>query len=667
MFIYIQKLFIFRSMLCKSGMFFFFLSLLFSTASAKDIQLRSPDNKTVVTISVAQDLRWSVEYNGEKLLLPSRLGLSLSNGMQPGVQPQLTSTKTRSVNGVIEAPVPVKSRLIAEVFNEVRLTCKGNYAVVFRAYNDGVAYRFETTVRDSILVNNEIIEYNFTDNNRVFWPQETDPGYQSHFESLYKDSLIAAFSAQQHAALPFLTQTASGVNMLISESDLLDYPNAFLYGTGGNAVTAQFPKVILESTRRGDRGIRISKLADYIAKTTGTRSFPWRSIAIAKDDKGLLETNLTYKLASPSVLTNTSWIMPGKVSWDWWNANNVYGVNFKSGVNTDTYKYYIDFAAAYGLQYIMLDEGWTRTTLDVLHSNSQIDIPELVRYGTSKKVGVLLWVLWNPLDENMDAILDQYVAWGAKGIKVDFMARADQYMVNFYERAAIATAKRNLLIDFHGAFKPVGLNRKYPNVISYEGVRGLENDKWGTEITPTHDVTLPFTRMAAGPMDYTPGAMHNAAKGNFNAVFTEPMSQGTRAHQVSMYVLYDSPLQMLADNPSNYLKDTACTGFIAQIPTVWDTTIALDGKIGQYAVVAKKRGTRWFIGSMTDWNERTLQIPLSFLGGKSYTMQILKDGVNTDRTGSDYILDRQQVTGSQTISISMGKGGGWCAVLNETK
>ncbi|MBE7173107.1 MAG: glycoside hydrolase family 97 protein [Williamsia sp.] len=642
-----------------------FFMLLFAAAHAKDIQLRSPDSRILVTISTGTDLRWSVEYNGEKLLLPSRLALSFSNGMQPGIQPQVASTKTRAVNSVIEAIVPVKSRLIPDVFNEVRLNCKGNYAVVFRAYNDGVAYRFETAVRDSVLVNAETIEFNFAANNRVVWPIETDPDYQSHFESLYKDTAIASFTDKQHAALPFLTQTSSGVNMLISESDLYDYPNAFLYGTGGNAVTARFPKVILESTRRGDRGIRISKLADHIAKTSGTRSFPWRSIAITPDDKGLLETNLTYKLASPNVLTNTGWIKPGKVAWDWWNANNVYGVNFKAGINTDTYKYYVDFAAAYGLEYIILDEGWTRTTLDLMHANDQLDIKELIRYANTKKVGVILWVLWNGLNENMDAILDQYAAWGAKGIKVDFMARADQYMVNFYERSAVATAKRNLLIDFHGAYKPVGLNRKYPNVINYEGVRGLENDKWSTDITPTHDVTLPFTRMAAGPMDYTPGAMRNAAAGNYHPVFTEPMSQGTRAHQVAMYVLYDAPLQMLSDNPSTYLRDTACTAFMAQIPTVWDTTIALDGKVGQYAVVAKKRGTSWYIGAMTNWSARNLPVSLSFLGNKKYSMQLLKDGINADRVGSDYSLDRQEVTGSQTINLSLSKGGGWCAVLKE--
>ena len=644
----------------------FFLSafvFLLQTASAKDILLSSPDRAIQVTIAVGGDLKWSVAYNGEPVLLPSRLALLLGNGVQMGVQPLVQGTKTRSVNSSIEAVVPVKSRRIADVFNEVRVSCKGNYTVVFRAYNDGVAYRFETALRDSIEVDQETAEYNFAGNNRVFWPQETDPGYQSHFESLYKDSMVAAFPASQHAALPFLTQTAKGTNLLISESDLHDYPNMFLYGTGENRVTAQFPHVILESARRGDRGIRINKPAGYIARTAGTRTFPWRSIAITKDDKGMLETNLTYKLATPNVLTATSWIKPGKVAWDWWNANNVYNVPFKAGLNTETYKYYVDFAARFGLDYIILDEGWTLTTLDLMHANKNINIQELIRYANSKKVDVILWVLWNALDDNMDAILDQYAAWGAKGIKVDFMARADQYMVNFYERAAAATAKRNLLIDFHGAFKPVGLNRTYPNVINYEGVRGLENDKWSTEITPTHDVTLLFTRMAAGPMDYTPGAMHNTTRRNFFPVFSEPMSQGTRAHQVSMYVLYDAPLQMLADNPTNYLADTACTAFIAQMPTTWDTTIALEGKTGQYAIIAKKHGTKWYIGAMTDWTARDLQANLSFLGSGQYSMQILKDGLNADEHAADYTISTQSVSAAQTIPVSMKPGGGWCAVL----
>jgi alpha-glucosidase len=535
---------------------------------------------------------------------------------------------------------------------------------LFRAYNDGVAYRFETALpAKEIEVKGEQADFNFSSNYKVFWPEEKDPDFQSHYESLYKDSMIAAFPANAHAALPMLLITDSGTKMLISESDLYDYPNLFLFGTKGNGVTSGFPKVILESVPVRDRSNKITKLADYSAKTSGRRVFPWRSVAICKEDKELLENNLTYKLSSASVLKNTAWIKPGKVAWDWWNDNNVYGVDFKSGINTATYKYYIDFAAAYGLEYIMLDEGWTKTTTDLMHTHANIDIQEIIDYGKSKNVGVWLWTLWGPLDKDMESILALYKKWGAIGIKVDFMARADQYMVNFYERVAATAAKYELMVDLHGAYKPVGLNRKYPNVLSYEGVRGLENCKWSEEITPGHDLRLPFIRMAAGPMDFTPGAMLNASKKDFKINFSSPMSMGTRAHQVAMYVMYESPLQMLADNPSNYLKDTICTRFISRIPTVWDKTIPLDGKVGEYAVVARKKGDKWYISGMTDWNARTLDHILFFLDNKTYSMEVLTDGINADKHAADYKITRSNVTRGDKITIKMEKGGGWCAIL----
>jgi alpha-glucosidase len=421
--------------------------------------------------------------------------------------------------------------------------------------------------------------------------------------------------------------------------------------------------VIKGAQPRGDRGIRITELANYIASTKGTRTYPWRIVSISSDDKQILENNLVYQLSSPNILKDVNWIKPGKVAWDWWNANNIYGVDFKAGLNTETYKYYIDFASAFGLEYIILDEGWSRTTTDVLQARKEIDIEELVRYGASKNVGVILWTLWGPLDKDLDKILDKFMQWGAKGIKVDFMARADQYMVNYYERVADAAAKRKLLVDFHGAYKPVGLNRKYPNVISFEGVRGMENCKWEASITPVHNVTLPFTRMVAGPMDYTPGAMINANKDNFRIVFTEPMSMGTRAHQASMYVLYESPLQMLADNPSNYWRDTAYTSFIASIPTVWDTTIALHAKAGQYLATARRNGNKWYIGAMSDFTKRQFKLPLSFLNNGNYTMTFIADGANASRHASDYRKDNQIVSKGDTITINLESGGGWAAIL----
>lgn len=640
----------------------------FSVLFSKDYLLLSPDKQTTITVSVTTDIKWSVTNNQQILLLPSKLSLQLVDGRNLGLMPVVQNVKKNSVNGMIEAVVPVKATLIPELYNEIRIAFKGNYTVVFRAYNDGVAYRFETNLpEEKIKVLQETVEYNFATNHRVFWPTETDPGYQSHFESLYKDSVLNGFSEKEHAALPMLVTAANGTNMLISESDLYDYPNMFLYGTGTPLLTAKFPHVILKQVPFRDRSYKITELADYIAETKGKRTYPWRSIAIAKDDKGLLENNLTYKLATPNILTDTKWIKPGKVAWDWWNANNIYGVDFKAGLNTATYKYFVDFASTFGLPYVILDEGWSRTTTDVLQARKEIDLPELISYAKAKNVDIILWTLWNPLDDNMDAILDQFVAWGVKGIKVDFMARADQYMVNYYERVAAAAAKRKLLVDLHGAYKPVGLNRKYPNVISYEGVRGLENNKWSTDITPAHDVTLPFIRMAAGPMDYTPGAMINANKKNFSIVFTEPMSQGTRAHQAAMYTVFESPLQMLADNPSNYLKEPAYTKFIAQIPTVWDTTIALEGKTGQFVAVARKSGNKWYIGAMTNWSSRELSIPLSFLNNGQYDLESLEDGINAGEHAADYKIAKRTVSANETLVIKMSQGGGWSGILTEKK
>lgn len=643
----------------------FFIAVFFSlTVFGKEYQLQSPDKKIKVTVAITDKVTWAVSRANDILLQPSQIALLLNGKIQPGIKPILIKQQLKSYNDVITAIVPVKAKSITNNYNELKLDFKDGYSIYFRAYNDGVAYRFETNFKEAAVeVTGETADFNFTAINRVFWPEEENKEFLSHFESLYKDSVLNAFKNTQHAALPMLLFSSTGVKMLISEADLYDYPNLFLFGTSGNSLTAGFPKVIEQSTPVRDRGIKITKLANYMAKTAGKRKYPWRSIAICPEDKDLLVNNLTYKLSSPSVIEDTNWIKPGKVAWDWWNDNNIYGVDFKAGINTQTYKYYIDFAAAYGLEYIMLDEGWTRTTTDLLNPAKDINIQEIIDYGKSKNVGVWLWTLWGPLDKDMDNILSQYAKWGAKGIKVDFMARAEQYMVNFYERTAATAAKYQLMVDLHGAYKPVGLNHKYPNVLSYEGVRGLENHKWSAEITPKHNLSLPFIRMAAGPMDYTPGAMINANKKNFSIVYSEPMSMGTRAHQVAMYVMYESPLQMLADNPSNYLKDSLCTRFISRIPTVWDNTVALEGKVGEYAIVARQNGKNWYISGMTDWKERDFKTVLNFLDDKQYKMDVLSDGINAKKHASDYKITTSTVKKGDQIEIKMDQGGGWTAIL----
>ncbi|MEL7341800.1 MAG: glycoside hydrolase family 97 catalytic domain-containing protein, partial [Bacteroidota bacterium] len=386
-----------------------------------------------------------------------------------------------------------------------------------------------------------------------------------------------------------------------------------------------------------------------------------RIMALAERDHDLLHNTLVHQLSRPLAIEDPSWIRPGRVAWDWWNANNIYGVDFESGINNQTYQYYIDFAAEYGLEYIILDEGWSKSTTDLLHCKKDIDVAALVKYGEEKGVGIILWCLWNPLDKDMDRILDQFVRWGVKGIKVDFMQRADQEIVNFYEKTARKAAEHQLLVDFHGAYKPSGLRRAYPNVLSYEGVNGLEQCKWSDKLTATHNVTLPFTRMVAGPMDYTPGAMDNAQPDNYAIRFERPMSQGTRCHQMAMYVVYESPLQMLADNPSQYRREKECTEYIAQIPSIWDETLPLGGKVGQYVVIARRKGDRWYLAAMNNEEARTVELNLSFLSGEIQELDIMQDGPNAARVAVDYLHQQVSIPENKMIKIQLAPGGGWVA------
>jgi alpha-glucosidase len=427
-----------------------------------------------------------------------------------------------------------------------------------------------------------------------------------------------------------------------------------------------FPPYPLKEKLVRDRDYQVVESADYIAVTTGKRTFPWRVLGIVDRDADLITNPLVYLLESPSKVQDTSWIKPGKVSWDWWNDNNVYGVDFKAGINTQTYKYYIDFAAKYGIPYIILDEGWYKlgNVLDVV---PEINMEELTGYAKEKNVGVILWVVWKTLDDQLIPALDQYQKWGIKGIKVDFMQRSDEILINYYHRVSRETAKRHMLVDFHGDQKPATMTRTWPNLISTEGVRGLEWSKWSAEAEPEHNVTLPFTRMFLGPMDYTPGAMLNATKASFAPILHRPMSLGTRCHQLAMYVVYESPLQMLADSPSNYLREPEAMEFLAAVPTEWDESKALDGKIAEYAAVARRNGSDWYVGAMNNWTARELEIDFSFLPAGQFEMTAYQDGENADRFGSDYKLVKMPVTRTTKLKIKLAPGGGWAARIQPAK
>ncbi len=633
--------------------------------NAQEYKVSSPDNRLIINVSFSEKIMWTARYKGKVILENCPVSMTVNN-KHLGIEPKATKKNTRFISREIRPVVPTKKAVIMDRFSELSVNCKEGYTITFRVYNQGVAYRFETSMEGNLEVQAEEMEIHFRDNVISYFPEEDS--YISHYERLYKKVAPADISPTQFCSLPVFFRNPDHVNILFTEADLYDYPGMFLFGCGSNALRADFPKFVLETSapeRSKDRDEIITKEANYIASVKGPRTFPWRVFYISDNFADLLENDLVHQLSTPLKLEETDWIKPGKIAWDWWNANNIYGVDFESGINTQTYKYYIDFASAYGLEYVILDEGWTKTSTNVLECNPNLDVKELIRYGKEKNVGIILWLLWKPLDQNMEQILDTYAQWGVKGVKVDFMQRTDQYMVKYYERVAIEAAKRKLLVDFHGAFKPAGLSRAYPNVMSHEGVKGLENCKWSKDITPEHDVTLPFIRMVAGPMDFTPGAMNNAQESDFFPRFMVPMSQGTRCHQVAMYVVYESPLQMLCDNPSNYYREKECTEFMARIPTVWDTTVVLQAEIADYIAIARRKADQWYIGAMTDWTARELEINFSFLGEGTYNIEIMQDGVNAGKNAVDYKKIVSTVTSKTRMKINLAKGGGWAAIISK--
>lgn len=645
----------------KSVLFSFFL-LISVFAFAKEYSVSSPDGRLKVTVNVDAQIKWSAAVNGQAIFTDNTMSLDLGNSVL-GTNPKVSSAKTNTVSETVKPVVAVKSKTIQNAYNQLSLKFKPNFGVDFRVFDNGIAYRFETALKGEITVKNEEVNLNFAGDYSALFPEEET--VYSHYERLYLDTKISALKAGRFASLPTLVKADNNIKIGITEADLFDYPCLFLEATGKAAFKSKYPHVILKSDPDGDRGIKNVQEADYIAKTQGTRSFPWRVFMISTEDARLVENQMVFLLSRENKLAETDWIKPGLVAWDWWNDNNIYGVDFKSGLDTQTYKYYIDFASKYHIPYIILDEGWTKSTTNIKEANPNLDIKELIAYGKSKNVDIILWCLWNVLDADMNNILDLYAKWGAKGIKVDFMARSEQSMVNFYERAAKACADRKLLIDFHGAFKPSGMLRAYPNIINHEGVKGMENNKWSKDITPEHDVTLCFTRMLAGPMDYTPGAMVNKNARDYSVSFSNPMSQGTRCHQLAMYVCYDAPLQMLNDNPSNYYKESECTAFISKMPTVWDNTKVLDAKAGDYILMARQKDNNWYVGALTDWTARSLNLDLSFLGDGTWEIEIMQDGANAEKAGNDYKRIVKQVTKADKITVSLASGGGFAAICRK--
>ena len=653
---------------------FFLSALLMLSVSAfaqKQYTLQSPDKDITVTVEVGEQLTYSVTHGNTCVLAPSSIGMKLGDGTQLGQKPVVKTAKTRSVNQNVEAYF-YKRAQIPEVYEELKLTMKGNYKVVFRAYDEGVAYRFETDFRKPIIIENETADFNFDADYQALIPYvnarkgEGDfiqQQFFTSFENTYTHTNLSQMEPERLAFLPVLVELKNGKKAVITEADLEDFPGLLLRNENGKqgftAIHAGYPKVEEQGGHNNLQYV-VKERENYIAKVDGKRSFPWRCIVISENDKELADSDLVYLLASPCRIDDLSWIQPGKVAWDWWNDWNIYGVDFKSGINNDTYKYYIDFASQYGIEYVILDEGWAvNKQADLFQVVPEIDLQELVDYGAERNVGIVLWAGYAAIDKDMEHVCQYYSEMGIRGFKVDFMDRDDQKVVDFYYRMAETAARYNLFIDFHGAYKPTGLSRTFPNVLNYEGVYGLEQAKWDNEgDLVTNEVTIPFIRMVAGSFDYTQGAMKNGQRHSFSANWSEPMSQGTHCRQLAEYVIFESPFNMLCDSPSNYLNEDGCTQFIASVPTTWDETVVLDGKVGEYLVIARRKDFRWYVGAITNWEERDFVIDLSVLpnfGAKSG--HIFHDGVNANRVAKDYVAEQIQVMGNK-IKLHLAKGGG---------
>ena len=639
------------------------LAAVCSLAAAKDYTVTSPDGHLSVKIDAGKTLTYSIERDGLLLIKPSCLQLTLDNGKQWGPSAQVKKAVTRTVDTTVDAPLFKRSQ-VRDHFNELVLQTK-EYNLVFRAYDDGIAWRFVPV--KPVTVKSEDILFTFAQDWPAYIPyvnqhtQTLEGQFFSSQESHYTHAKISEWNKDRIAFLPITVEAEQGIKLCIVEADLTDYPGMYLYnGNSGVSLKGMFAKVPASyEAEDGDTFQRIiTSRKDVIAENVSV--MPWRAVIVAPEAKDLTQSDMTWRLASPNAIGDVSWVKPGKVAWDWWNGWNIYGVDFESGINTETYKYYIDFAAAKGIEYVVMDEGWAKNTvLNMKETRPEIDLPELVRYGREKGVGIVLWTIARLFEDQMEELCAQYSALGVKGWKIDFMDHDDQNMVHFYRNAAAVSAKYHMFVDFHGAYKPVGMSRTYPNVLNYEGVYGLENMKWGPLDTDqvTYDVTIPFTRLVAGPADYTQGAMRNATRANYRSVGDEPMSQGTRCHQLAEYIIFDAPLSMLCDSPSNYLREPECTAWIAAVPTVWDETVALAGEIGEYVVMARRKGDVWYVGALNNWEPRDLELDLSFLPAGS-KVQVVADGVNAHRAARDFKQAECQLDG-KPVKIHLAPGGGW--------
>ena len=665
----------------KAKLFFLFC-LISLCASAGNYEVSSPNGKLKVTITTDEGVKWSVDYDGRQVLLPSAIDIRLSQGRKTYGLGKVGKVARYIVNGSFKNPF-YKKLNISDAYGQLLMYTTEKFTIEVRAYDDGAAYRLISSNKKPLTVTDETVEFCFGDDYQAFVPYVNDnrggERYCYSFESYYDEAPLSKMYPDSLAITPLAVCLPDGMKAIVMDAGVENYPGMMLKKGEGNVLKAEFAPYPLEQEIGGYDRLNLvpTKRADYIAKFVKQQSLPWRAVVITERDADILSCDMAQRLAPACRIADTSWIKPGKVAWDWWNNCNITGVDFPSGMNTNTYLYYIDFAAKNRVEYIIIDEGWSGKESLMEGLSPDIDLKRLIAYGKEKGVGIILWSSWrnligsNPLGgiAATEAVMKHYADMGIKGFKVDFFDRDDQQVIASAYQVAECAAKYHLYLDYHG-LKPFGIQRAYPNIFNFEGVKGLENSKWEPRVgdgplhnQPRYDVTAPYLRMLAGPMDYTPGAMMNAMKDSFFGNNDHPMSQGTRVHQMAMYTTFEAPLQMMADSPTKYMQNQECTDFIAQIPTTFDETVALDGQLGEYTVIARRKGSVWYVAAMTDWTARDLTISLDFIGEGQHTADIFADGVNAHKEATDYKHTQQTVTSKDRLTVHLSSGGGWTAII----
>ncbi|MEO8237751.1 MAG: glycoside hydrolase family 97 protein [Flavobacterium sp.] len=658
----------------KKGIFFI-LTLLFFNATfsqeAQDFVVTSPNGKIKVSILIGEKITWSVLHEKNQILAPSSISMTLDQNEVLGKNALVLNSKREKVNITFESPFYKKSS-IKNQYNLLLLNFKNDFSIEYRIFDDGLAYRFITKKKKDITVKSEEVTLNFDQDYETLMPYVRDlrnpkDPYISSFEAHYENKKISEFAKDTIAFLPFLIDFKNHKKAVFLEANLQDYPGLFVTNNDSKSgFQSRFSKYPLQEKNGGFNNINrlITERADYLVKTKGTRNFPWRILVISESDKDLANNDMVQKLSEPTKIKDISWIKPGKVAWDWWNDWNIYNIDFKAGINTETYKYYIDFASKNKVEYVVLDEGWSLED-DIMKHNPNVDLEALISYGKERNVGIILWSSWMALTKNTEGILKNYANLGIKGFKVDFLDRDDAKMVNSVYDIAQKAADNHLLLDFHGMYKPTGIQRTFPNILNFEGVKGLENNKWTpNDDVPTYDCSIPFIRMMAGPMDYTPGAMRNASKSEFKPSNANPASQGTRCHQLALYTIFEAPLQMMADSPTAYMKEQESTDFISKTPTTFDETVAIDGEVGKFVALARRKASTWYLGVITNWGSRDVTIDFSFLEkGKKYEAEIFSDGINADKAAVDYKKEIITVDSTTKLKYHLASGGGLAAII----